>query len=80
MGAFASDDEGSFFLRGGELQVIEHVAELLAAALHAQGTHPIASLPATDNERESEIGDSGSFGLLKTLNLSHFHQELGSTY
>ena len=78
MGAFVSDDEGSLFLEGGEFKVTEHVAELLAATLHAKGTHPVASLPATDSKRKAEVSHGGSFWLLESLNINHFHQESDS--
>ena len=80
MGAFASDDEGSFFFKGAELKIAEHVAKFLATALHPQGTHPIAFFPVADSERKPEIGDSGSYRLLETLNISHFHDKANTSH
>ena len=73
MGAFASDDEGSIFLFLGELQVSEHVAQFLLPASHSERTHPVAGLPETHSERESEINGSDSLKLFRILNLSDFH-------
>jgi len=42
MGAFASDDEGSFFLRGGELHGHFHLRHGDGADAHQeQGEHPV---------------------------------------
>ena len=73
MGAFANDDEGSLFLFLAELQVSEHVAQFLLPASHSERTHPVAGLPETHSERESQIDGSDSFGLFRILNLSDFH-------
>jgi hypothetical protein len=79
MGAFASDDEGSLFLFLGELQVSEHVAQFLLPASHSERTHPVAGLPETHSERESDINGSDALGLLRILNLSDFHLQTDTT-